>query len=128
MSGARQALGLHGEALAEQRLRRHGYRLLERRYRSRHGEIDLIMEDGDVVVFVEVKTRSGSGFGGAEAVSPGKIARIVRVAAGYLARRGWFERLARFDVVEILETGGEIQFRHLADAFRPPAGRRRGRR
>lgn len=103
-------------------------RPLERRYRSRHGEIDLILEDGDVVVFVEVKSRSGEGFGAAEAVSARKIDRIVRVATAFLAARGWLERYCRFDVVEVLDAGPLRRVRHLRDAFRPRASAGRTRR
>jgi len=74
----RQTLGLHGEDLACAELRRRGYAILERRYRTRHGEIDIVAREGEVVVFVEVKTRAGDRFGdGAAAVTGWKQRRIV---------------------------------------------------
>ena len=95
-------------------------RVLERRYRRRFGEIDLIAEEGDRVVFVEVKARRGLGFGRpAEAVTPLKRRRLARVALAYLQRMGWLERTCRFDVVEVLVDHGEKPtVRHIVDAFR----------
>jgi putative endonuclease len=115
----RQQLGIDGEALAERLLRRAGLRILERRFRTRLGEIDLIAEDGRVLVFVEVKARRGLAFGRpAEAVDRKKQRRLTRVALLYLQRRGWLERACRFDVVEILAgPDGRHRLEHLVDAF-----------
>ncbi len=119
----RQVLGLRGEAAAEAALRHAGLRILERRFRVRHGEIDLVAEEGGVLVFVEVKTRRTPAHGRPwEAVIPRKQARLVRVALAYLARHGMFDRPCRFDVVEVLSDGGEgSDVRHIRDAFRPRA-------
>jgi len=116
----RRRLGAEGETVAAEFLRRAGLRILERRYRTRLGEIDLIAEDGTVLVFVEVKARRGSGFGRpAEAVDRRKQQRLGRVATLYLQRRGWLERSCRFDVVEILAgSDGRYRVEHLVDAFR----------
>lgn len=116
----RPLLGSRGEAAAEAHLTRLGYRILERRFRSRLGEIDLIAEHGDVVVFVEVKTRRTSGFGSPEeSVTPAKQRKIARMAAFFLASRGWAGRDCRFDVVAVEERGDEpVRLRHLPDAFR----------
>jgi putative endonuclease len=95
-------------------------RVLERRYRRRFGEIDLIAEQGGRIVFVEVKARRGNAFGlPAEAVTRRKRERIARVALAYLQQRGWLERPCRFDVVEV-HVGGHRgrQVRHIPDAFR----------
>ncbi|MBI4385821.1 MAG: YraN family protein [Elusimicrobia bacterium] len=108
-------LGKSGEALAERYLLGLGYRLLHRSYRTRLGEIDLVMKDGETVVFVEVKTRSAvGGFGKPEeAVDARKRLRISRAAASFLQRAGLQDALVRFDVVTVL--GAEI--RHIPDAF-----------
>ncbi len=119
----RQELGRRGEARAEEVLRNSGYRILDRRWRRHGAEIDLVCERGERVVFVEVKTRAGAGFGTpAEAVTRLKRRRLARAALAYLLRRGWLERPARFDVVEVLaEKGGALIVRHVEDAFRPGA-------
>jgi putative endonuclease len=116
----RGRLGLAGEKAAENALRRAGMKVLERRFRLRSGELDLIAEQGELVVFVEVKTRRGTGFGQpAESVTTAKRARMARVALAYLKGRNWLERPCRFDVVEVLVGhAGASQVHHIADAFR----------
>jgi putative endonuclease len=116
----RQSLALRGEAAAERSLRRCGMRILARRYRRRFGEIDLIGAIGDSVVFVEVKTRSGSGLGRpAQAVTTLKRRSLARVALAFLQERGWLTRPSRFDVVEVIVgSDEELTLRHIVDAFR----------
>ena len=116
----RVALGRMGEDLAARYLERQGLRLLERGFRSRHGEIDIVAEDGEVLVFVEVKTRSGGAFGTpGEAVDRRKQARMARSAVSYLLSRARGERPCRFDVVEVLSTGPgrEARLNHIRNAF-----------
>lgn len=97
-----ERLGKQGEDLACRELRRRGYVILARRFRTRHGEIDIIARDGDVLVFVEVKARTSRSFGGAlGAVTPRKQRQVVAMAQRYLARAGWSTRPCRFDVVAV---------------------------
>lgn len=116
----RQRLGRAGEAAAEAALARAGCRVLERRFRTRAGEIDLIVLDGDVIVFVEVKARSGLAYGRPhEAVMRRKQLRMARAALGYLARRRMLDRTTRFDVVEVMVgPDGSFTIHHIRDAFR----------
>jgi len=98
----RQRLGELGEDLACRELRRRGYAILARRYRTRHGEIDIIARDGPTIVFVEVKARRGRAFGRAvEAVTRTKRRRLVLMAGDYLACRTRRDGPCRFDVVEV---------------------------
>ena len=98
----RQSLGILGEELACEELRKRGYAILARRYRTRHGEIDLVARHGPAIVFVEVKTRSGDDFGGgAAAVTPWKQRRVTRMAMDFLARSRLDNRPCRFDVVTV---------------------------
>jgi putative endonuclease len=98
----RLALGKSGEDLACRELRRRGYEILARRYRTRAGELDIVARDGTVVVFVEVKTRTTDAYGApGEAVGPRKQHKIWLMATDYLLRRGWYDRPCRFDVVAI---------------------------
>ena len=98
----RQALGISGENLACAELQRRGYAILERRYRTRLGEIDIIARDGATLVFVEVKARLTDDFGGAAAaVTAWKQRRIARMAMDYLSRRTPGDCACRFDVVAI---------------------------
>jgi putative endonuclease len=116
----RQRLGRLGEAAAEAALERGGLKIVARRFRLRSGEIDLIAERGDLVVFVEVKTRRGSRYGApAEAVTHVKRERMARAALVFLCRTQWLDRRVRFDVVEVYADGDRIlRVRHIADAFR----------
>ena len=109
--------GILGEEAAADYLRETcGMILVERRFRTRCGEIDLILMDGDTVVFAEVKTRKTSGHGsGLAAVDLKKKKRILNAALVYLAKMKWTDRIVRFDVVEICRDG----VLHVPDAFRP---------
>ena len=99
-------LGRTGEDLACRELRRHGYAILARRFRTRHGELDIVARDGDVLVFVEVKARSSTRFGGAlAAVTARKQRQVIAMAQRYMVRVGWAPRPCRFDVVAV-EGGG----------------------
>jgi putative endonuclease len=103
----RQSLGKMGEDLACEELRRRGYAVLDRRYRTRFGEIDIIARHAGDVVFVEVKARAGNGFGGAAAaVTALKQHRVAQMATDYLARRGLLDQPCRFDVVTVDFIGG----------------------
>lgn len=114
----RVPLGRRGEEIAVRHLRRRGYRIVQRNYRAAGAEIDLIADDGATLVFVEVKARSGSGFGvPAEAVDARKAGRIRRAAASYLQRIGGAERPVRFDVVAITGAGRERRIELVRDAF-----------
>lgn len=108
--------GAAAEAEAARYLEGRGFRILERRYRTRAGELDLVAHDGREIVFVEVKARAAESFGGPEeAVDLRKQRRLARAASAYLAIKGLSEEPARFDVVAVTPEG----IRHLADAFRP---------
>ena len=109
MTMERQALGRQGEEAAAAELERLGYAVLERRYRTRHGEIDIVAEDGETVVFVEVKARiTGERGTAAEAVTVEKQRRLVAMARDYLSRHRLTARRCRFDVVA-LDGAGEGQ-------------------
>ena len=117
-SDRRQSLGKLGETLACDELRRRGYAILERRYRTRYGEIDIVARYGDVLVFVEVKARVGTAFGtGAEAVTGYKQRRVARMAADFLARRRLQGRPCRFDVVSVAVGSERPRIEVIAGAF-----------
>ncbi len=111
----RRAEGQAAEDRAVEELVRRGYRVVERNFRRRLGELDVIAYDGDTLVFVEVRSRADARFGGAIAAVPHvKQRQVARMAALYLAhRRPRFTR-CRFDVVAI--TGHRIEV--IPDAFR----------
>jgi len=124
MLAARQLLGEKGERIAESWLAGRGWILIERRFRSGHRDIDLVVERSDeesgsrVVAFVEVKTRSTEAFGGpAGSVNLRKQRRCVMAARDFLARYSGPERAVRFDVVAVLDAPAGPSLTHIPDAF-----------
>ena len=115
----RRLFGQEGESEAEQYLRHKGYRIVARNLRSSVGELDLVAEDGQVLVFVEVKARRTDAFGGAiHAVHQRKQEKLIQLAAQYLARHHIKDRLCRFDVVLLQSTGVVApQIEHIQNAF-----------
>lgn len=114
----RQDLGILGEKRAVDTLRARGYSIVATRHRSRHGEIDIIAEDGRCIVFVEVKLRTTGLFGEAfEAVPRWKQRRIISVALDYLARNQLLDRPVRFDIAAVDERAGELTVEIIEDAF-----------
>jgi putative endonuclease len=91
--------GRDAEAIAAKHLQRHGLRIVERNWRCRFGEIDLIARDGACLVFVEVRARSSAQYGGAaESIDRRKRNRLIAAATQYLARTG-LDTKCRFDAV-----------------------------
>jgi putative endonuclease len=118
MTDARQELGKIGEELACRELVSRGYAISAKRYRTRHGEIDIVAEDGATVVFVEVKMKSSAECGtAAESVTRWKQRRVVRMAIDYIARHNLHDRPIRFDVVAIDVVCGEPQIAVIPAAF-----------
>ena len=110
--------GASGEDLACRHLEAQGYRVLARNYRCRTGEIDLVALDGGTLVFVEVRSRSGTRAGTPlESVDGRKQARVSRVARQFCAVRGWLDRDARFDVVGIRFDADPPVVDHVRGAF-----------
>jgi len=108
----RHQLGRFGEDAAAEHLRRKGFEILARNVRTSRGEIDLVALDAGVVVFVEVKSRRRGG--ALEAVDLRKQRRLSRLATAFLARAGWLDRAARFDVIGVAPDGACT---HVVNAF-----------
>ncbi|MDK9709336.1 MAG: YraN family protein [Desulforhopalus sp.] len=102
MLNREQNLGQSGENIAAEFLTQNGYKILERNYRCLYGEIDIIARAQEVLVFVEVKTRTSIAYGSpASAITPRKQRQISKTAQHYLAAKNLFDTPARFDVVSI---------------------------
>ena len=105
----RKALGALGEKRAREFLKKRGYRIVETNFRCREGEIDIIARDKDYLVFVEVRTRTGSQFGTPEeSITFAKREKLTSVALAYLQTHKNLPSLWRFDVVAI-EVGSDGQ-------------------
>ena len=112
-------LGRHGEGIAAAYLTATGLQVLDRNWRCREGELDLVARDGDALVFCEVKTRRGTGFGHpVEAVTPAKQRRLRTLAHRWLAAHDHHAPDLRFDVVGVLvRPSGPALVTHLRAAF-----------
>src|SRR5690349_21360716 len=119
MTTERRAVGAYGERLAERHLRDQGLVVLARNWRCAEGEVDLILRDGEDLVFCEVKTRRGDRFGTpAEAIGPAKVRRLRRLAARWLEQTTVRPREIRFDVVAVvLQARGTSAVEHVRAAF-----------
>lgn len=116
---SRRAEGREGEEMAVEYLSIKGYNILERNYRNRFGEIDLIAKDGKTVVFIEVKRRNTDSYGlPAESVDIRKQARLSKAATAYITEKRITNSPCRFDVVSIYNDRIEL----FKDAFDLPEG------
>ena len=122
MTQERLDFGKKGEKAAESFLKKQGYRILKKNFRSTIGEIDLIAEHNNVLVFIEVKSRSDNSFGHPSmAVTPAKQHKIAQTAQSFLVKHNINGREIRFDVVSVLpskEVPDSLQVEVLQDAFR----------
>ena len=118
MSKLRQDFGAMGERVAERWLRRRGWRVIQRRFRSGHRDIDLVAERDGTVAFVEVKARRGKEFGDpVEAVHWRKQRELARSAAVWIDRHGRPTDSYRFDVIGVLLEGNSVRIKHIENAF-----------
>jgi putative endonuclease len=113
-----KALGTEGEDLAVHFLKKKGYKIIARNYKTVIGEIDVIAKDGNTTVFIEVKTRTNDSFGYPfEAVNSNKRKKMKNLALFYLKRQQK-ELPVRFDVISIFcLNNGEREIDHIKDAF-----------
>lgn len=98
----KQTVGNHGEEIACKYLQKQGYRILEKNYRIRGGEIDIVAKEGNTLVFVEVKTRWSHEYGlPAESMTPWKIKALLKPARFYVQKIGWGDREYRLDFIGV---------------------------
>jgi putative endonuclease len=118
MTKERIILGKIGEDLARQRLKDLGYRIIKANYVCALGEIDLIARDGEVLVFVEIKTRKKQSLGLAkEAVTKRKQVKLSKLALAYMKYNNLLGSKARFDVVAVGVSEGKKEIEIVKDAF-----------
>jgi putative endonuclease len=118
MSSPRTRLGDAGERAAEDLLAAQGYRIVARKHRCRRGEVDLVAERGELLVFVEVRTRATAKFGDPEeTIGLAKQRRIAQAARDFLARWRGAPRGARFDVIAVVDHPEGPRLKHIPGAF-----------
>ncbi len=124
MSKQNLYLGKSGEEAAVEFLKNSGYHILEKNYKTRLGEIDIIARDQDTLCFIEVKTRSSDRFGlPQEALSAFKQRQLTKATLSFLKEKKLLNQKARFDVVAIMASpDGSLQMRLIKDAFEARGG------
>lgn len=114
MTTRRATIGRHGEDVAARFLAEAGYVVVERNWRGTRGELDIVAWDGDEIVVVEVKTRTGLGYGHpAEAITLAKLARLRRLAGQWLTERSPGAASVRIDVLAVVLGPGEPCVEHI---------------
>jgi len=116
--GERKTTGARGEEIAAGYLEKHNFRIIQRNFRCRCGEVDIIARDGGTLVFVEVKTRRNASYGLPQlAVTPFKQRQISKAALTYLSKYGLMKEDARFDVISVLLLDSSPVIDHIRNAF-----------
>ena len=114
-------IGLAGEQLAAAFLTQSGYTILEKNWRFGREEVDIIAQKGDILVVVEVKTRSGSFFGEPEEfVNRQKQKNLIKAINAYIEKKD-LDLEVRFDIIGVIVTGKSHRINHIEDAFHPVA-------
>ena len=118
MLNSPQRFGKKAEELAARHLKRRGYKIIVRNYRTKAGEIDIIAREGRTLVFIEVKGRQSMRYGSAKAaVTARKQQQVSKVALWYLKETGQMDAKARFDVVAVTRKGGDDRIEIVRNAF-----------
>lgn len=119
--------GLAGEDAAVLFLEKQGYVVLERNWRCKAGELDIICLHQETVVFVEVRTRTEPAMvSPANSVNRAKIIRLARAASYFLSQRKWWEKPCRFDLIAVIDAGQGTRLEHIPNAFDFPQTMGRG--
>jgi len=115
----RSRIGRSAEIAAAAELGRRGYRIVASNYRCRSGEIDFIANEGDSLVFIEVRCKRTNDYGTpAESITSAKIRKLAATAEHYLVEHGSTDVACRFDVVEVVSVGGKLVVKDvIRDAF-----------
>lgn len=113
----RQQLGFDGETFVATYLQQQGFTILERNYRKRYGEIDLIANKGNLLVFVEVKMRRYRYFHLSQAITPTKQRKIIKTAKAYISKHQINDTIYRFDVALIELHNNSHQLTYIPNAF-----------
>jgi putative endonuclease len=111
-------LGADGERAAERHLKGLGYKVLDKNWRCQWGELDLVCARGDLIVFVEVKTRTGDGLTTpADGLTSDKRKRVASAARAYLSAKHFWQRPCRFDLILVVREDNRMEVEHVPNAF-----------
>ena len=120
LSDFKKQVGNKGESLAENYIKRKGYKIIQRNYRCRLGEIDIIAKDDDTIVFIEVRTKQNENFGSPQdSVTSTKISKISKTALRFIQEKNLSGFSYRFDFIAITFSQGKPNIEHIENAFMP---------
>ena len=120
LSDYRKQVGNKGESLAEDYIKRKGYKIIQRNYRCRLGEIDIIAKDDDTIVFIEVRTKQNENFGSPQgSVTSTKKSKISKTALSFIQEKNLSGYSYRFDFIAITFSQGKPNIEHIENAFMP---------
>ena len=120
LSDFRKQVGNKGESLAEDYIKRKGYKIIQRNYRCRLGEIDIIAKDDDTIVFIEVRTKQNENFGSPQdSVTSTKMSKISKTALSFIQEKNLSGFSYRFDFIAITFSQGKPNIEHIENAFIP---------
>ena len=120
LSDFRKQVGNKGESLAEDYIKRKGYNIIQRNYRCRLGEIDIIAKDDDTIVFIEVRTKQNENFGTPQdSVTSTKMSKISKTALSFIHEKNLSGFSYRFDFIAITFSQGKPNIEHIENAFMP---------
>lgn len=114
---SRKKLGNQAEQYVASHLKKQGYKILERNYRQRFGEIDIITQKGECIAFIEVKARKNDYFNLSQVVSYSKQQKIIKTARYYCAQKQIIEKVLRFDIALVLIEEGAFDLTYIKNAF-----------
>ena len=114
---ATQKLGIDGEAAVADYLKCRGFKVLHQNYRSRYGEIDLIAQKKELLVFVEVKARKKKYFAISSVVNYTKQQKISKTAQLFIVKHNIYDKVCRFDVASVLQDGDQLKIEYIENAF-----------
>ena len=117
LTGSRKSFGNQAECFVATHLQKEGYKILERNYRKRFGEIDIIAQKGECIAFIEVKARKMEYFNLSQVVSYSKQQKIIKTARYYCAQKKIVDRVLRFDVALVLHIQEEYDLTYIPNAF-----------
>lgn len=116
----KKLVGNKGENIAESYLKQKGYKIIQKNYRCRFGEIDIIAKDNDTIVFAEVRTRRNDNFGSPQdSITPAKIEKISKTSLYFIQEKKLEGFSYRFDFIAITFSQGKPNIEHIENAFMP---------
>lgn len=113
----KKLIGKEGEKIAFHHLKKEGYKILSQNYQKRFGEVDIIAEKDNEIIFIEIRSKRKDDFSPILTITQEKIRKLKNLALSYLSENGIVDKQIRFDIIGIVKKDGDIFIEHLKNAF-----------